>query len=603
MQKRIRLHHILIILCLLSIALLLCIYRSAGKSNSTAAMTSIRIVGSYSVDGQPPQELTSETIIPNDALHTVVLTGSFSADVPEGWVLALRLENVRMTMKINGVEAYRYGSRESTPDFSKTPGNAWDFYLSPGITQTDSVVIELQNVYAGTVTNVFEEFINSLCYGHGFELYQTLLREKLPSMLFGFIVFIAGVIAFAACVLAKFLKTPGMNRGMALACVTVSGGIWILIDGGYPYASLLFQNHLLFNAIDILQVFTISVVLILFTYSCLESKPARKTALVVVDISLLLLTLAVSMQIAGLYDLYEIQNWAIAAGFCIALISILLLAYEAFILRNRQTLWILLSWLPLFLSAFAEALNYYVRFMPVRKSVQYGFALSVILQFIQLVRTIHIRSQRSAKLEYELLQSRIAVMLSQIQPHFLFNTLNDIRFLYRESPAQAEEALVCFTRYLRSNMDSLTQTNLIPFGQELSHVQNYINIEKIRFGDRLKVDFAIGCTQFFIPVLTVQPLVENAIRHGVTKKREGGTVTIRTFEDAFGFVIEVCDDGVGFDPALPGCDGQTHTGILNVRTRLENMCGGSLEITSRAGEGTTSIVRIPKEHHHENTGD
>ena len=152
-------------------------------------------------------------------------------------------------------------------------------------------------------------------------------------------------------------------------------------------------------------------------------------------------------------------------------------------------------------------------------------------------------------------------------------------------------------------MDSLTQTDLIPFGQELSHVQNYINIEKIRFGDRLKVDYAIGCTQFFIPVLTVQPLVENAIRHGVTKKREGGTVTIRTFEDARGFVIEVFDDGVGFDPALSGCDGQPHTGILNVRTRLQNMCGGSLEIASCPAKGTSSIVRIPKEHHHENIGD
>ena len=117
-QKKFRLHHILIILCFLSIALLICLYQSAGKSNSTAAMTPVRIVGSYSVDGQPPQELTDKTTIPNDALHTVVLTGGFSADIPEGWVLALRLENVRMTMKINGVEVYRYGSRESTPDFS-----------------------------------------------------------------------------------------------------------------------------------------------------------------------------------------------------------------------------------------------------------------------------------------------------------------------------------------------------------------------------------------------------------------------------------------------------------------------------------------------------
>jgi sensor histidine kinase YesM len=197
-------------------------------------------------------------------------------------------------------------------------------------------------------------------------------------------------------------------------------------------------------------------------------------------------------------------------------------------------------------------------------------------------------------LKYELLQNQMVVMLSQIQPHFLFNTLNDIRFLYRESPEKAEEALVSFTRYLRGNMESLNQSELIPFDHELGHVQNYVDIEKMRFGDRLEVVYDIDAVKFFVPVLSIQPLVENAIRHGVVKKPEGGTVTIRTYEDTRGFMVEVSDDGAGFDPFKID-DGKTHTGIENVRMRVQAMCGGSVKIRGRIGEGTTVRVYIPKE--------
>ena len=144
-------------------------------------------------------------------------------------------------------------------------------------------------------------------------------------------------------------------------------------------------------------------------------------------------------------------------------------------------------------------------------------------------------------------------------------------------------------------MDSLNHTGPVPLEQEINHVKNYVNIEKIRFGDRLKVVFEISCTQFFVPVLTIQPLVENAIRHGVMKKREGGTVIVRTFENDSHLGIEVSDDGVGFDPSAFSEDETTHTGIHNVRMRLCSMCGGSLTIQSYIGEGTTSLIQIPKE--------
>ena len=258
----------------------------------------------------------------------------------------------------------------------------------------------------------------------------------MPSIVFGFVIFVAGAIAFAICAVAGLLKAPGMGRGMALAGVTVIGGIWMAIDGGYPYISLLF-NPLLFNAIDVLQIFAISVAFVLFTFTCLENETTKRIAEYVVQASLALLAFAVLVQIIGWYDLYEIQNWAVAIGSCVVLASVLLLGYEALKHKRRQALFILLSWLPLFVSTLLEVLNYYVRFMPERTAIKYGFALSVLLQFVQLIRVIRDyvnRIKDSARLENELLQSHMAVMLSQIQPHFLLNTLNDIRFFYRSHP-------------------------------------------------------------------------------------------------------------------------------------------------------------------------
>ena len=123
-----------------------------------------------------------------------------------------------------------------------------------------------------------------------------------------------------------------------------------------------------------------------------------------------------------------------------------------------------------------------------------------------------------AKAEKQLYESRISVMLSQIQPHFLYNSLNAIRGLCRKDPEQAREAIGSFSEYLRGNMDSLNKREPIPFIRELSHIENYLKLEKFRFGDELKVNYDIKEKNFFIPALSVQPLVENAVKPGICEK-------------------------------------------------------------------------------------
>lgn len=197
--------------------------------------------------------------------------------------------------------------------------------------------------------------------------------------------------------------------------------------------------------------------------------------------------------------------------------------------------------------------------------------------------------------EVALSESRIAIMRSQIQPHFLYNVLTSINQLCAVDPRKAQDTVGTFSEYLRGNLDSLSQRNLIPFQKELEHVGQYLELEKLRFNDKLTVEYELCAENFSLPALTLQPLVENAVHHGVMRRREGGKVTIKTGETEQFWCITVVDDGVGFDPSKPKNDGRSHIGIENARERLKVLCGGVLSIESETGTGTRAQISLPKE--------
>lgn len=190
---------------------------------------------------------------------------------------------------------------------------------------------------------------------------------------------------------------------------------------------------------------------------------------------------------------------------------------------------------------------------------------------------------------------RVQIMLSQIKPHFLYNSLGAIEELCDSDPQMAKEAVVTFARYLRGNMNTISEMSAIPFEQELSHTRFYLELEQIRFEDALRVEYDLPCMNFRIPTLTLEPLVENAVRHGVRGNDDGrGTVTISTREFPDRFEVSVMDDGPGFDPANMPDDGNLHVGLKNVRERLTQICGGTLQIESSVGRGTTATILLPK---------
>lgn len=198
------------------------------------------------------------------------------------------------------------------------------------------------------------------------------------------------------------------------------------------------------------------------------------------------------------------------------------------------------------------------------------------------------------KKEKEMAESKITTAMSQIQPHFIFNSLSTIKFLVKKNPAEAIEAIDEFSDYLRGSMDSLTRTRGVPFLEEIEFVNHYLYLEKKRFGDKIHIEYDIRMDGFMVPAFSVQPIVENAVKHGIRGQLQGGSIKIATKEDAKNYIIQVTDDGAGFDPQTPKEDGKSHVGIANVKKRLALMCEGTLEIESAPGKGCMVTIRIPK---------
>ncbi|SFD05314.1 sensor histidine kinase [Butyrivibrio sp. YAB3001] len=190
-------------------------------------------------------------------------------------------------------------------------------------------------------------------------------------------------------------------------------------------------------------------------------------------------------------------------------------------------------------------------------------------------------------------EQRIKIMMSQIQPHFLFNTLSTIQALTEIDPERASKVIEEFALYLRQNINSLNQESLIPVVKEIEHTKTYSDIEQVRFPS-IRIDYEIEDDEFLIPPLTIQPMVENAIRHGVRGNKHGW-VSVSTYREENEHVIAIRDNGKGFDvdKMIEDTKKGDHIGVKNVRDRIIDMTGGTFSIESVVGEGTSITIRIP----------
>ena len=311
------------------------------------------------------------------------------------------------------------------------------------------------------------------------------------------------------------------------------------------------------------------------------------------------------LQFNGTADLIITEPFMQTLTVVITILEAVLLIVEIRRHKNRSTLVFLISCIPLVFTILTDILTEAWLHHDFHYSV-YGIVIAMVVQGIRIafdLRAQYREAIRYQQMQKELYETKVSVMISQVQPHFMYNALTSIAMMCTIDPQKAQEATITFAKYLRGNMDSLKQKTPVPFVQELEHLKKYLYIEKMRFANKLNIEYDITAENFVLPQLSIQPLVENAVKHGVGMKKKGGTVTISTKETETDYEVIISDDGVGFDTSAPRKeDGRSHIGMENTRLRLKELCGGDVRIESTIGEGTTATVILPKEGQpHENT--
>lgn len=233
-------------------------------------------------------------------------------------------------------------------------------------------------------------------------------------------------------------------------------------------------------------------------------------------------------------------------------------------------------------------------------------ALSVIT-VVSVRRNVRIKKeltdqaeQQKAEIEAlnrELDIARTYISTSQMQPHFLYNALASIREIILDDPQYASDLVCDFTTHLRACVRSMSADTFIPFSQELENIKAYVNIEKMRFGDRMAVTYDIEEDSFSVLPLSIQPLVENSIRHGLYNLKQAGHILVSSKRVGDQYVICVKDDGIGFDYEMikeeVKAGKRDSTGLQNLIFRLEKLLGATVGIDSNPGCGAEVKVCIP----------
>ena len=421
------------------------------------------------------------------------------------------------------------------------------------------------------------------------------IAQTCRSLITGIVLF-CGLFIFAFSVKRSFILS---SKWLPVLCACVAIRMMISTEG-YSVFSFLFPyiDYESITLIICVSTFIIKLVALLFYSETLDLKISKKVVAIFCFVFLSLSLIAAVLPYIIFSPYYYIIIQAATIPLDIIILSnicncvVRKLPYAKLYLTGYITLSIGILVDCFYTNGIINFMS--SQFMPICFTI---FIITFVVIYFEKISRIFKTALKTAEVEKELEIANTSLMISQIQPHFLYNALNTIKYLIKRDPKAAEKAIISFSRYLRGNMDSITQKAPIPFADELEHTKHYCDIELLRFGDKLNIVYDTPVTSFSIPALSVQPIVENAIKHGVTKKIDSGTVTVSTSEDEHNYIIKVQDDGVGFDvqnPDLTPSDTHAHIGVNNVRERLENMVNAKFIIESEIGVGTCVTIIIPK---------
>ena len=585
---------VLLVLLLLAAAVLS--YRALSdplaRLSSGGSSERISLVGMYRLAGDTQDHpLREDTAFDSSVPTTIFFQGHFSRNVEPNEAIILRINNLRVEMAVNGKTVFTFGQPGTHPAFLQTGGSVYTSFVSDGISQQDTVTLVLSNVYTNILPTAFQDFFHDMHAGSEYAAYRQILNHYWMDIAMSAAAMLIGLCMLAVLLISR--NGGGVSRAQYLymAGVIVSSGGWFI--SGSPVISLLLPFPAFNEVLYSLSINLMSMFFFLYALTFVKSR-IRNTLVVITAILMLAITISTAVQWFGMADLYAMLSYHLFFILIVSVVYACCLLRELIRLRSGEMRIVLGSLLILPLGAIADMVNYFFGFYLLSVGYRVAFLLYAMLQLMLMIRFLRRNAARMrdyAQMENALLQSRINLMLSQIKPHFLFNALNAISALCLTEPVKADAAVCKLSSYLRGNIHALEAQEPIPFQQELSHVQNYVDIESMRFSHRLRVEYRIGFDSFRVPALCVQTLMENAIRHGVGGKPEGGTVCLETLRENDDAVVRIIDDGAGFDCAT--MLDATGVGLRNSRFRLQNMVGAEMDIQSQCGAGTTVTIRIP----------
>lgn len=445
------------------------------------------------------------------------------------------------------------------------------------------------------LTPVYESFRNwkvEFLIGSQLSIYLERLNKDFPQLILSVMAIFVGLVFFG--IAAYNLLKTGRGEGLfALGLFSILMGLWRLTDT--RFTPFIFPNRpILLFYISV----TVQMVGVVPLIKSMEERFNKRSCFVfnICCIATSLISLVqLLLQVFGIMDLRE-NLWVVHV--MIGINILIIIANSIYDWKkypqNHQKKRIRKLPIICVFGILADVFAFYI------KGTSSGLLFSLLAFFLYVVfmgsSMIFKYIEQERKLveqERKLTEQRIATMISQIRPHFIYNTLGTIGQFCLEDPQKAADLVQQFSLYLRGNFTELDHVAPIRISKELEHVQHYVSIEQVRFPD-IQVKYDLKAGDFVLPALTVQPLVENAIKHGLMGLESGGCVEISTYETRDAFCVCVKDDGIGFDQNA-FADGEKHIGIKNIRERIEVVCGGTLTINSIPGMGTTARITIPKD--------
>ena len=592
---------------LLVISLLFIIYMDKRNIQSTNPIPpAVEFVGNYKIGDGDWKEYDGKHI-PIKKGEDVTLNGYFMLidsnnnekyPVSKGLSVAVYLNHINLRIfNPDGTSFQLFCEVEAAGESSC--GETWQYFkIQTEAYEPITMVISNPHVYGNA--NAADDMLEmlSLYYNTNFEL--MILRESRLERLLGFFVMFSGGILLVVGLFSYLLNTKIIKSLPTI-------GLAVFFAGAYLFfctdsISLYFES---ISGNTIVAFLAAMFYYFFLMKACSNILIKEKKIFGILSTVIAGLVFPVTIFVARITDFYFFDMWLLWAIFQGVSFALLFIGIGFNIKNYNLTKRIvLLITLIAFITYILDSLFCGIGGFEETRFSQLAFILIFVIVFVAVLTVVPKNVNNSIKnkqleeeklaLNSKLQESRILLMISQIQPHFLYNVLNTIYHLCDKDIELAKKAVDDFSTYLRNNINSLSTTELISFDTELEHIKTYIELEKIRFGEELEVEYDIKTTGFYLPILSIQPLVENAIKHGVSKKRGGGKVTISSYEDELNYIISITDTGLGYDMDQILDDGKNHIGIQNVKDRLESRVDGTLNIESEVGVGTKAIVYIPK---------